>query len=463
MEFSTSHLRRVLSPDFFRFSDQNMSGVSTDTRTLKEGELFIAIKGKHHDGLDHIEEAIARKAACLMVSRRGFFSRGLHKRTYPQGMNVILVEDTIKAYGVLAKDRMSQLPGKKIAITGSAGKTSTKDLLASLLATRYRVFASQKNYNNHIGVPFNIFSIERPCDYYLFELGMNHPGEIEWLSFIVEPDISIITNILPAHVGHFKDMRDLAKAKSEVFRYQKKSGYAILPAQDLYFDSLKGYALKEKITRIVPYRRDTLQLDTTVGKNTGFSSRLHLPDRTIPVAFNGPHNQFNASLAYSLAEEESLPLEDIRKGFAEAKLKASRFQIVASRPLVVDDAYNANPASVIEIVEWLWRVTAKMNKCFIIGDILELGEKAKYHHEEIGRRFNDLPLTKGRGRIVFVGPWMRYAYQKCPNQDTIYCENIQKAYSCLTKRLDPHGFYFFKASNGMGFDWLIDRVRCSTT
>lgn len=381
------------------FGDGVVTGVSTDTRTVKAGEVFVALKGETHDGHDHVEEAAKKGAAAVLI----------HREAATGTPHVIRVKDTLSALGDLARYWRRKFPVPVVGVTGSNGKTTAKDLIAAVLGTRYRVLKTEGNFNNLIGLPLTIFRMRGDEDVAVLEMGMNRPGEIARLGEIAEPTVGVITTVARAHLEGLGKLANVAKAKGELLDRLPAGGLAVLPADNVYFDILAARARKRGacvesfgLKRGSNYRA----LSSRVEGLRAIAFEAAWEDRResfrMPVA--GRHNALNALAAIAVADHFQVPVPGIKKALAGFRTGAKRMEIVSlsGGVKVINDCYNANPDSTIASLDFLhdlalWK--KKGRRVAVIGEMLELGAFAKKSHEEVGRR----AAQAGVGLLIAVG------------------------------------------------------------
>ena len=382
--------------------DVNFSGVSIDSRNLLPGQLFIAIEGPNFDGHDYVTAAQQRGAAAAMVSK-----------AVDAALPVLKVGDTRKALSVLAKDWRQRYSGPLIAITGSNGKTTVKEMLAAILRQHHRVLVTKGNLNNDLGVPLTLLGLSDEDDYAVVEMGANHLTEIEGLSRLASPDVALITNIGAAHLEGFGSIDNIAQAKSEIFLGLSENGIAVLNHDDAYFDFLAD--------KVAAYRRISfgenenadirLLADTLVSVIEGDEWQTRFEVLTprglisIRLALAGRHNVLNGLAAIAAAHAVNIPLADIASGLAAMTPVAGRMQIRKGIGdwAVIDDSYNANPVSINAAIEMLATLSGK--KIVVMGDMAELGDDAIVLHENAGRAAREL----GVDRFYGVGELSAYA------------------------------------------------------
>ena len=387
--------------------DQTISRVSTDSRNLSQGDLFVALVGKQHNGHDFVTEARERGVSAAVISTN----------MTSIGMPCIQVKDTQEAYGQLAKINREFFTKPVIAITGSNGKTSVKHMLYQLLAQKQNIYASQGNYNNEIGVPFSLLQLNQKHQAAIFELGARKSGDIAYLSHLVKPNIAIITNIGEAHIEYFGDQPGIAKTKREIFNALQPQGTAVLPYDTPYYDLLSEqlaqkplqqsgvqrinfslsndqadvYATDIKTNHKQKFHQEftlfyRLPVSQAQNKKTQNTAKRETQSVHINLALLGRHNVYNfiaAAAAY------------LNLGFSPASLAASApfIQPMAGRlepivlnhnTLMINDSYNASPTSVQAAIDVLADLNGYKNKVLILANMLELGDKTLAYHEHIG-------------------------------------------------------------------------------
>lgn len=353
--------------------------VQKDTRTLEPGDLYLALRGDNFDGNTFTADAASRGAAAALVDR---------DIPVPAGFPLIRVPDTLAALHRLAAAWRDRLSLRCIGITGSSGKTSTKEFTAAVLAARFSVSKTQGNLNNHFGVPLTILAARQADQAAVWEMGMNHPGEIAPLAALARPDAAIITNIGVSHIEFFPDGRDgIAREKTELLRALHAEGAAIIPAEDDYLDTLVARAAGRHIVRCglgpaADIRATELRLhaDHTTFRVTAFgeSATAHLPA-------TGEHMVRNALLALAAGLEFGLSLDEAVAGLAEARLTSGRLEQKTLRGVrLLDDTYNANPDSVEAALKTLAALPATGRRIAVLGRMGELGSHAPAGYARVG-------------------------------------------------------------------------------
>ncbi len=339
------------------------SGVSIDSRTLTENQIFFAIRGDRFDGHEYVQMSQNKGACKAVIDNPQYFVQGF----------TILVPDVIECLQSIANYHRHQIPDLKVlALTGSNGKTTTKELLFHVLDQKYLVLATEGNLNNHLGVPLTLLRLTQDCDIAIIEMGANHPGEIDFLCRIADPDFGLITNIGMAHLEGFGDIEGVRKAKTELYKYlEKKGGEIFYNVNDkMLLKSLDKNTLKH------PYNPDDILVIS------GYPSlKLQYSGRTIHSALTGDYNVTNIMAAIKVGEHFKIDLEDIVKGIEAYHPANNRSQVIhTDTNTIILDAYNANPSSMKASIDNLVR-SPSSKKVLILGHMLELGDSSQLQHQ----------------------------------------------------------------------------------
>ncbi len=375
--------------------DVVFTGVGTDTRSLIKGDLFFALRGPNFDGHLFLVEALAAGAAGAVVSR-----------TISTALQTIEVEDTRVALGSLASYWRQQFDFPVIAVTGSNGKTTVKNMIASILSQSAVGWATEGNLNNDIGVPLTLLKMRQQHKFAVIEMGMNHRGEMAYLSSLAKPNIAVITNAAQAHLEGLGSVEQVAHAKGEIFGGLLEDGIAVINADDPFYRLWRDRAAPHQVmtfalenTADVTANYQTTESGSLVSVKTKEGEiEMHLP-------LLGKHNVMNAVTAATASLAGGAGLGDIKKGLEKLTTIAGRLEIKTgiSGARILDDTYNANPDSVTAGLEVLRE--AKGEKVLVLGDMAELGEAS----EDIHRRVGELARRIGVSRLFTVGPLSRHA------------------------------------------------------
>ena len=354
------------------------NGISTDSRTFEKGMIYVAIRGRNHDGNAFISDVLRKKPRLVICEEYN----GRSKQA------ILKVKDSVKLMHQLARYHRSKIVGSVIAVTGSNGKTTTRQLIAQLLSKKYKVVQSLKNYNNRIGLALSILEANLDSEFLVLEMGANHKGEIAELCEIAQPDYGLITNIGKAHLGEFGSIEDIKIAKSELYSYLgREQNTAFVDGNESYllelstivnnkifynqqnskeYSSLKSYFKNIKLTPNLTFDYITISLN-----------------RTVETSLFGLYNINNIITAITIAEYFDVPESDIADALEEFNQNQNRSQIIQrDNGLIILDAYNANPTSMIEAINNLARIDAQ-RKCLIMGAMKELGMYSPKEHHNI--------------------------------------------------------------------------------
>jgi len=424
-------------------NSDSFEGVCTDSRKIKKGELFIALKGERFDGHDFLHEAL-EKAGGAVVS--------LPASEHIKDKTIIYVDDTLKALQDIAHLLRLKRDIPVIAVTGSNGKTTTKELIACILSTRYRVLKNPGNFNNNIGLPLSLTNIEDDDEVIVLEMGASRPGEIKELCNIATPDYGVLTNISPAHLAGFRDIETVRKTKLELLDAVK---VAFVNVDDLFMmegisrsgfkGSLFGYGIQS--------RADVYAAGIELHES-GSSFTLYVPgNRSIRVnpKISGMFNIYNILAAASVGHLFDIDLPGMKGAIDSFTGVPMRLQFMELNGIrVISDMYNANPASMEEAVKELVR-TGKGRTIAVLGDMLELGNFEEEAHRKIGRLMSALRIDT----FVAVGP--RMAFAAVEFQGEVYKRQTAVEAGRLLKTVLKEGdTVLIKGSRGMGMEKVLE-------
>ncbi len=372
-------------------ANADISGVSIDTRTLKAGEIFIALKGERFDGHDHVAQ-IEERAAGLLVSRH-----------VESKCAQILVQDTLSALTAMARSWRERIEAPVIGLTGSNGKTTVKEMIASILGYSNSVYATRGNLNNHIGVPLSLLTVRPEHEFAVIEMGANHLHEIADLSQTVQPNVALITNAGPAHLEGFGSVEGVAKGKGEIFQGLTDEGIAIINADDDYFDFWSTLCGNHR--RISFGFADTADVHGQLSNESVLHIRTEQGQLDVHLPLPGRHNAANALAAAAASLAVGVSLDDIRRGLE--RVDPVKGRLVVREGLrgctIFDDSYNANPASLQAALEVL--ASRPGRHWLVLGDMGELGEQAAELHASAGR----MACQYGLEKLLAIGRMTQHA------------------------------------------------------
>lgn len=382
--------------------DRTFARVSIDSRTVAEDELFFALKGPHFDGSTFVGAAAEKNAAAAVVP-------AAVEIDLPQ----IVVTDTRLALGSLAGAWRDKMPAKLIGITGSNGKTTVKEMLATCLSLSAETLATRGNFNNDIGLPLMLLSLSAQHRFAVIEMGANHPGEIAYLTSLAKPEVVVITNAAPAHLEGFGDLESVARAKGEILQGRIPPAFAALNADDAYFDYWSSLMPDNKVISFGVETDAAVHATDVEADGDTMTFNLHILKEEIPIRLPlaGLHNVSNACAAAAALYGLGADGKQIRQGLESVRAVSGRLQAVKgiSGPTVYDDSYNANPQSVIAAAEFL--AAQPGDNWLILGDMGELGDDEILLHKAVGRAAKRL----GIDRILATGDLSRNTVQTFGN------------------------------------------------
>ncbi|OPY18353.1 MAG: UDP-N-acetylmuramoyl-tripeptide--D-alanyl-D-alanine ligase [Syntrophus sp. PtaB.Bin075] len=387
-QFSVDELLEAMGGTLLQGStDSIIRGVSTDTRQLVAGNLYIPLKGANFDGHDFLDVAVKKGAGGVLVDvHHAFILETGSKKT--DGCLKILVDDTLKALGDLARFWRRAVGRPVIAITGSSGKTTTKEMTAAILEQTFSVLKTEGNLNNLIGLPLTLLRMHRGHDLALVELGTNARGEIKRLTEIAEPDIGLVTNIGPAHLEGLKTLEIIREEKGDLYGTMPKSGLAVFNADDEAMAPLRRSWQGKMLTYGITSRADMTASDIAKWGESGQSFTLNAGSESTVVHLSafGMHNIYNALAAAALSRAAGIGINEISQGLRNFHPVAARFEVhfLPNGAFLVDDTYNANPASVREALKTIQTLKGNHRSVVVLADMLELGDQAERLHETVG-------------------------------------------------------------------------------
>ena len=425
-------------------TDVAFRGVSTDTRTLKPGELFVALQGPNFDGNAFVDRAAECQAAAAVVSR-----------PVETDLPTITVDDTLLGLGQLATGWRGQLPATVVGITGSNGKTTLKELLASCLALSANTLATHGNLNNEIGVPLMLLRMSKKHRFAVIEMGANHHGEIGYLTSLVQPGIVAITNAAPAHLEGFGSVEGVSRAKGEILSGTPRPDYAVLNADDDYFGYWKSLVDDVDVISFGLSADADVRASHIEPTDEGSDFTLHLPDTQIDVklSLGGKHNVLNACAAAAIANTLGIDMDQIAKGLEAVVPVGGRLQPVksASGAVLYDDSYNANPVSVQAAAEFL--AAQEGRHWLVLGDMAELGGDAELLHAHTGWVIREA----GVENLLATGPLSRKAVDSF-GQDGAWFKSMDDLIEVLLESIAEGDTVLVKGSRSMGMERVVNAL-----
>ncbi|MGB9664982.1 MAG: UDP-N-acetylmuramoyl-tripeptide--D-alanyl-D-alanine ligase [Ignavibacteria bacterium] len=397
MRISISDIKKLSAVEFINKDlFKSITGVSIDSRTLKEGDLFFAIKGENFDGHDFVEQVISNGASAAVIEKNYL------KRFTDKKFPLVVVENTTKALGELARIYRDKFKVKVIGLTGSNGKTTTKEMIAEILSTKFKTLKTEGNLNNNFGVPLNLFRLEKSHEVAVIEMGINHFGDMEILCEIANPDFGLITNIGTAHIEFLKSREGIAEEKGKLFKYLiKKNGFGFVNSDEkLIKQQAKGF--KKKLTfgfnTQADVRGKILSLNNLAQPSLKIAYRNKSEVINLPTF--GIHTAQNALCAAAIGLKFGVSLKKIKSTLENFQSYDKRMQVTeVDGYTIINDAYNANPDSMQMAIQTMNLMKGYFQKIAVLGDMLELGEFSERFHRELAHYLKENGIQK----VYFFG------------------------------------------------------------
>ena len=430
--------------------------VSIDSRTLNPGDLFFALAGPNFDGYNFIIDAFGKGASGIVISKKINFPE--KEKIKYENKIIIEVEDTLKALQDWAKFFKKEYKTYNVCVTGSTGKTTTKELIASILALKYSLLKTAGNYNNEIGIPLTLFKLKDNHKILITEMGMRGLGEIKDLTDLVKPDLAIVTNIGESHIGLLGSKDNIFRAKSEILTSLNTDGIAVLNRDDSYYFKMRELVKDKRIIAFgIKNISDIMASDIKLRNGKGMKFNLKIgnnQEKGLYLPLLGIHNIYNVLAASAVAFALGIDRDLIIKGLASFKPIPMHMHLIDFYDdiKIVNDSYNASPSSVKSALLTFTGIAGKNRKIVILGDMLELGEMADFYHKEIGREIVnssiDILITLGDGGKLIA----QSAIENGMQDDCVFSfrkENREKLSLKLLSILNPMDFLLLKASREM--------------
>ena len=451
MDLTLADVAKILRVNMKKNNSVPIDGLSTDSRTLREGMLFFALHGENFNGHRFIDDAFSKKACGAVVSHEW---NKEHEQNRAE--TLLPVDDPLKALQDVATHIRKSFKIPVIAITGTNGKTSTKEMIASVLKTKYRVLKSRGNLNNHIGLPLSIGDWNREGEIAIVEMGTNHFGEIKRLCEIAQPTHGVITNIGKGHLEFFGDLEGVARAKGELLEYLILSGVAFLNGDDPYLLSRKG-VVKETITYGFSdgcdIRGEELGIDSH-----GFPE-MKLEGRLVKISVPGRCNLYNGLAAAAVGHSFGVSWDDIYDALGRYRTLGKRMEVFnLSGVMIINDAYNANPTSVKQSLDTLQQMKNSGRKILVLGDMLELGENSETEHRNVGGE----AVRTGIDALFCYGPMMKLAVESAHKSGLNEAKHFDTKIALsddLNRYVRQGDIVLVKGSRGMRMEEVVDALK----
>jgi len=421
-----------------------ITGVSIDTRSLQPGDLFVALQGEHTDGHQFVDQALEKGACAVLVSK-----------FYPDTKTdkIIRVEDPLTALQEIAARRRKRCKGPVIAITGSNGKTTTKEMVAQVLKSTYQIHKTEGNLNNHIGVPLTLLKCPDQIDLMVLEMGMNHHGEIKRLCEIAVPTHGVITNIGRGHMGFFRSVEDIGQAKAELLESLRDSGTAFINGDD---PILKLY--RQTAANTIQFGfREGCQIRAKNISVSGDCPAMIIDETEFHLNIPGEHQLYNALAAVAVGISLKIPLRHMARSLADFQSCSQRMEKrIRGGVQILNDVYNANPDSMLAALKTLTALQA-IRRIAILGDMLELGDFSTREHVELGKQMRFMKIDRFYG----VGPEMAKTVQSLNQNGSkrgYHFDHVGDIASELEGQLHPGDAVLVKGSRKMRMERIVDKM-----
>ncbi|MCQ2739548.1 MAG: UDP-N-acetylmuramoyl-tripeptide--D-alanyl-D-alanine ligase [bacterium] len=414
--------------------------LSTDTRTIIEGDFYLPLKGASFDGENYINEALAKGACGAFVTKDYVLPKEYSSRC------ILKVKDTLTAYMQMANYRRNKLNVGVVAVTGSSGKTTVKELTASVLSENFKTFRTPLNHNNEIGFCQTIFEMPDDTEVLVLEMGMRGLGEIELLSKYAEPDVTIIANVGTAHIGRLGSRENIAKAKCEIVKYQRGDTFIAhndeLIKNTVEFDGRQIY-----------YSLSDVEI---IEKSTNYSKFIY-EGNEYELNVGGDYNIENSLSSINCGKSFGMSIEQIKRGLKKYKPIEKRWETVnAGEYKIINDSYNANPDSMRVFVDSIFELYPQYT--LILGDMGELGENEVQYHKELGEYINNHKNLDKNTTVITIGNLAENIKNMINNCNSVYYNNIDEAVNYIKDNISHDSTLFLKASRSMKFERIIESL-----
>lgn len=452
VDWTLRHIKDLVNGEMLYDGEElAVTGVSTDSRTASAGDLFVALRGERFDGSDYAAEAVAKGAAAVLASRE-----------IPEAVPQILVADTAEALRVLARARRREFRGAVVAVTGSCGKTTTKDLIAEVLARKYRARVAPENYNNEVGVPLSILALQSEDDALVLELGVSAPGDMAPLGEAAEPTVAVITNVAPTHLEFFGDVAAVRREKMALLNYVRPGGTAVLNADDPLVAAMAAEIVNG--LKVVTFgfsqdadvRPSNLKFDGFRGSafELGSGARVALP---LP----GEYNVLNALAAAAVGRVLDVNPEEVAAGLGAYRGRNLRSRVARDEAGVTYfiDCYNSSPQAARAALAFVAAAPAEGRRVAVLGDMLELGAYAEVGHRGVGNFAADagfdLVVGLGEGGRAIVEGALAAGLR---SERALWFVTKDELAAYLSRELRGGDVVLLKASRGVGLEEILETV-----
>ncbi|MGM0862167.1 MAG: UDP-N-acetylmuramoyl-tripeptide--D-alanyl-D-alanine ligase [Bacillota bacterium] len=423
-----------------------IQGVATDTRKLEKNQLFVPLTGENFNGHTFVGQAFENGVSAVLWNKS--------EPNPPQDQAVILVDDTLAALQELSKAYLQELGTRVIGVTGSNGKTTTKDMLHAVLQTQFRVHKTEGNFNNHIGLPLTVLSMPEDTEVAVLEMGMSGKGEIDLLTRLANPEVAVITNIGESHMQDLGSREGIAEAKLEITNGLKKDGILIYIGDEPLLNK-RSYSCRTKT--FGADEGNDYQLKDVKQTEDGTHFSIKGIDKTFFIPVLGKHNVLNAIAAFAAGIHFGITLENAAKGLSGLKVTGMRLELLKSESgiSIINDAYNASPTSMKAAIELIESMEGYGKKMLVLGDMLELGDLEQEFHTECGALINPAAInyvfTYGKlGAFIAAG-----AHRHFDQERVSHFSDKTKLLQAVAEKAEKGDLILFKASRGMKLEEIV--------
>ena len=452
MKKTLKQLATWLNDDVQAFGDTVVTGISIDTRSIQNGDLFVPFRGEQTNGHKYVRQAFEKGAAAALWQK--------DEPNPPAGVPLLLVDDPEIALQKMARAYRNEHKGKFIGITGSNGKTSTKDIIAGTLAPVFKVQKTMGNFNNQLGLPITILQLDEDADVAVLEMGMSGFGEIEFLTKIARPHITVITNIGEAHMQDLGSREGIAKAKFEIIQGMQEDGVLFYDGDEPLLRQLVKQEVNLQSQSFGLTQGNVLYAEKIEATAVGSSFTAHgLIEGEFFISVLGKHQVKNTLIAMLVGKKLGLSDEQIRESLKKVTLTDMRMQQVngTNGALFINDAYNAAPTSMKAAIQFIATSTIRPKKWLILGDMLELGPNEKNFHEDLAQEIH----TNQISTVCLYGPRMRDLYEVLKDRfDSEHLLHTENDYTPIIKKLQQAGnesIVLLKGSRGMKLETILEQ------
>ncbi len=425
--------------------DVDIKGLSIDSRKIKSGELFFALKGLNSDGHKFVVDALKKGAAGAVIEKK------------VEGENLIFVKSVSSALLDFSKWKLSEVSIPKICITGSSGKTSTKELISSVLSKKFKVFKTSGNYNNLIGVPLSLWNLKGSNEVGVFELGMSFHGEIFKMAEIIEPDYGVITNIGSVHMMNFLSRKELTSAKFELVENLKKGGVFFYNGDDKLLDEFaKKFCVKKMSVGFNP-RNDFVMENLTLSLS-GMEFNLKIGEDVFKIKSKLLSKSFayNISFSFLIGREFGVDEKDILESIAQFKPFLHRCEVLKLKngAILIDDSYNSNPEALRGLLDTVFQISEGREILLVIGEMKELGVLSEESHRDTGIYLKNRDFKKA----FLIGGDSRYLFDEIGEEKGKFFENYEESFDEIIREIDKNTLIVVKGSRGVMLDRVVDKI-----